>query len=134
MLVRSLFAVCAAVLCAVPASAAPAPHVSGFVLVALNPQPEPPGVTAVTDLVRVQPGGGLALNPQPEPPGITDARRKLGGGPCHTVMVRVVVEGVTVPTSGYATATPMAGKCAYDIAVPGARPGAIARVKFTRVR
>ncbi len=53
-------------------------HVSGFVLVALNPQPEPPGDPApkfrdyatTSALVLAERGGKVALNPQPEPPGI----------------------------------------------------------------
>jgi hypothetical protein len=53
-------------------------HVSGFVIVALNPQPEPPGDPApkfhnfatTSGLVVADRGAKVALNPQPEPPGV----------------------------------------------------------------
>jgi hypothetical protein len=134
VLVRSFIAASAVALCAVPAAAGQGPHVSGFVLVALNPQPEPPGVTAVTESAQVHTVDRVALNPQPEPPGITDARRKLPPGPCRSVMVQVSAEGLSAPATGYATPTRVAGKCAYDVAVPGARAGATARVTFSRAR
>jgi hypothetical protein len=53
-------------------------HVSGYVIVALNPQPEPPGypplkfrdfVTTSATVLAAR-GEKVALNPQPEPPGI----------------------------------------------------------------
>jgi hypothetical protein len=53
-------------------------HVSGYVIVALNPQPEPPGDPAPKFRDHVTTSGTVisdraekvALNPQPEPPGI----------------------------------------------------------------
>jgi hypothetical protein len=53
-------------------------HVSGYVIVALNPQPEPPGDPApkfrnfatTSGIVLAARGEKVALNPQPEPPGI----------------------------------------------------------------
>ena len=53
-------------------------HVSGFVIVALNPQPEPPGdpplkfrnYATTSGTVVAERGGKVELNPQPEPPGI----------------------------------------------------------------
>ncbi len=53
-------------------------HVSGFVIVALNPQPEPPGNpppkfhnnATTTGIVVADRAAMVALNPQPEPPGI----------------------------------------------------------------
>ncbi len=53
-------------------------HVSGFLIVALNPQPEPPGDPAPTfrepaitrGSVVAERAVKVALNPQPEPPGI----------------------------------------------------------------
>ena len=53
-------------------------HVSGFVIVALNPQPEPPGdpplkfrdFATTTGTVVADRAEKVALNPQPEPPGI----------------------------------------------------------------
>ena len=53
-------------------------HVSGYVIVALNPQPEPPGDPApkfkdyatTTGIVLAARTEKVALNPQPEPPGI----------------------------------------------------------------
>ncbi len=134
MLLRSFIAASAVALSVVPAAAGQAPHVSGFVLVALNPQPEPPGVTDVAESAQVHAIDRVALNPQPEPPGITDARRKLPPGPCRSVMVRVSAEGLSAPATGYARPTAVAGKCAYDVAVPGARPGTTARVTFSRAR
>ncbi|GAC1579942.1 MAG: hypothetical protein NVS3B7_14220 [Candidatus Elarobacter sp.] len=135
MLVRSALAVALTALTASAASAAQAGHVLGFVRVALNPQPEPPGKSApaashgrgVADaLVRV------SLNPQPEPPGVVaDARRILPPGPCSDVVVRVAVPGSAVVTTR-ATETATRGKCAYDAEVPGARPGAVAKVTFSR--
>jgi hypothetical protein len=53
-------------------------HVSGFVIVALNPQPEPPGDPPLKFRDHATTSGTVisdraqkvALNPQPEPPGI----------------------------------------------------------------
>jgi hypothetical protein len=53
-------------------------HVSGFVIVALNPQPEPPGepppkfhnFATTSGFVVADRAEKVALNPQPEPPGI----------------------------------------------------------------
>jgi hypothetical protein len=53
-------------------------HVSGYVIVALNPQPEPPGdpplkfrdYVTTSGTVLAARGEKVALNPQPEPPGI----------------------------------------------------------------
>ncbi|MDQ6942724.1 MAG: hypothetical protein M3169_09455 [Candidatus Eremiobacteraeota bacterium] len=53
-------------------------HVSGYVIVALNPQPEPPGDPApkfkdyatTSGIVHASRAEKVALNPQPEPPGI----------------------------------------------------------------
>ena len=53
-------------------------HVSGFVIVALNPQPEPPGdpplkfrdFATTSGTVVAERVEKVALNPQPEPPGI----------------------------------------------------------------
>lgn len=53
-------------------------HVSGFVIVALNPQPEPPGdpplklrdFATTSGTVVADRAEKVALNPQPEPPGI----------------------------------------------------------------
>ena len=44
---------------------------------ALNPQPEPPGVTEQT-----QSTGKLQLNPQPEPPGVTERTLSTSTAPC----------------------------------------------------
>ncbi|HWT05537.1 MAG TPA: hypothetical protein VN224_07255 [Xanthomonadales bacterium] len=87
MIIRSAIAASLVVLsCAAPAIALnpqPEPpgvsaHVSGFVIVALNPQPEPPGDPApkfrdyvtTSGTVLAAGVGKVALNPQPEPPGI----------------------------------------------------------------
>ena len=117
------------------ALAAAGEHVAGYVLVALNPQPEPPGITEVTayaPVMKPNPVGRVALNPQPEPPGITADARKLPPGPCRTIRVTVTVGGSAV--SGLAKPTPVAGKCAFDVMVPGATVGARAAVKFSRDR
>jgi hypothetical protein len=53
-------------------------HVSGYVIVALNPQPEPPGdpplkfrnYATTSGIVVADRAEKVALNPQPEPPGI----------------------------------------------------------------
>jgi hypothetical protein len=126
-------------------------HVSGFVQVALNPQPEPPGDTArsrlsVSGHARVElnpqpepPGitdkstsghARVQLNPQPEPPGVTDARR-LPPGPCSTLRVKIDAEGAEAVTT-HARTTAVPGKCAYSAVVPRARVGTIAKVTFTR--
>jgi hypothetical protein len=115
------------------AGAADGAHVAGYVLVALNPQPEPPGITEVTayaPVVKSNPVGRVALNPQPEPPGITADARKLPPGPCRTLRVTVTAGASTV--SELAKPTPVAGKCAFDLAVPGTTLGARAAVKFSR--
>ena len=116
-----------------PAGASTPGHVSGFVIVALNPQPEPPGRAIVSDLIRVRAGAAeVELNPQPEPPGVTDARKLLPPGPCSTVIATVEGRGAAVSAHAVATQTP--GRCRYDITTPGLRPGAMARVTFTRAR
>ena len=145
MAIRTVIAACIALSsCVTVAAAAGAPHVSGVILVALNPQPEPPGVTesnashvalnpqpeppgrhVVTESVRV------ALNPQPEPPGITtDARRLLPPGPCRTLVIKVEAAGAAPMTAGATEIGP--GKCRYDIAVAGARIGSNAKVMISR--
>jgi len=87
MIVRSSIAtLLVALSCAAPAVALnpqPEPpgivaHVSGYVIVALNPQPEPPGDpplkfrdhATTSGTVLAGRGEKVALNPQPEPPGI----------------------------------------------------------------
>ena len=45
--------------------------------VSLNPQPEPPGITAKTIAMRKAGGDPKMLNPQPEPPGIAAPQAKL---------------------------------------------------------
>ncbi len=45
--------------------------------VSLNPQPEPPGITAKNTSMRKAGGDQVMLNPQPEPPGITAPQAKL---------------------------------------------------------
>jgi hypothetical protein len=87
MIIRSSIAASLVALsCAAPAIALnpqPEPpgivaHVSGFVIVALNPQPEPPGDPPLRYRDFVTTSGTVisdravkvALNPQPEPPGI----------------------------------------------------------------
>ncbi|HEV2644624.1 MAG TPA: hypothetical protein VGT98_18065 [Candidatus Elarobacter sp.] len=119
-------------MCASAAVAAGAPHVSGIVLVALNPQPEPPGRRIVTESVRVVSDvDRVALNPQPEPPGITrDARKLLPPGPCREIVVKVEAPGAA-PVTARATEI-AAGKCGYDVAVPGARLGSMAKVTLSR--
>jgi len=133
MVVRSVIAA-ALVLSSISAAvAANDGHVSGFVLVALNPQPEPPGITSVADSVHVTSKiPRVSLNPQPEPPGITDGRR-LPPGPCRSLVVSVAAPGAPVVTA-HAAPTRVSGKCSYDVAVPGARLGATARVTITRER
>ena len=104
-------------------------HVSGIVLVALNPQPEPPGVTAAGGAHVT--GARVMLNPQPEPPGIVDARRLLPPGPCKSVLVSVAAPGAPAVTT-HAVATRIAGRCSFDAAVPGARSGSTATITVTR--
>ena len=135
MMIR--LAIATALVLGLPAAAIAAPdgHVAGYVLVALNPQPEPPGITEVTAIAHVakpNPVGRVALNPQPEPPGITADARKLPPGPCRTLHVTVTAGGA--PVSALAAPTSVAGKCAYDVAVPGAAIGSRAAVKFSRDR
>ncbi len=147
MAIRTVIAACIALSsCVNVAAAAGAPHVCGVILVALNPQPEPPGVTeskashvalnpqpeppgrhVVTDSVRV------ALNPQPEPPGITtDARKLLPPGPCREIVVKIEAPGAAPVTARAMEIAP--GKCGYDVTVPGARPGSMAKVMISRSR
>jgi hypothetical protein len=118
-------------------------HVSGFVIVALNPQPEPPGDPApkfrdyatTSALVLAERGGKVALNPQPEPPGIAfDARRLLPPGPCRTILVTVETEGARTPFTTHAVDTAEQGKCAFKVPTPGAKAGSRAAVKFSRDR
>ena len=131
------------------AVAAPGGRVSGFVLVALNPQPEPPGVqdkvhpkpvnvtppeNAVTGTIPITDAAArVALNPQPEPPGITFDARKLPPGPCRNVLVVVKVPGLP-PVTSHAADTAVAGKCAFDVAIPNATAGSRGAVKFSRDR
>ena len=134
MLLRCLIA--ASVLAAsglgTTAAAAESGYVAGYVLVALNPQPEPPGRTGVvTESVHVR-SGRLELNPQPEPPGITDARKLLPPGPCSSISVSVMVNGAAIASHAVATRVP--GRCRYEVATPGAKPGTAARVSFSRMR
>ena len=120
------------------AAASPGGHVSGYVLVALNPQPEPPGVQQIDASAKVSipdPASRVELNPQPEPPGvyarqIYDAR-KLPPGPCRSLLVVVKVPGLP-PVTTTAKSTPVAGKCIFDVAVPSAAIGTRAAVKFSR--
>jgi hypothetical protein len=116
-------------------------HVSGYVTVALNPQPEPPGdpapkfrdVATTSGVVLAARGTKVALNPQPEPPGIAfDARRLLPPGPCRTIHVTVDIEGTRMPFTAHAVDTAEKGKCAYKVLTPGAKAGSRAAVKFSR--
>jgi hypothetical protein len=131
------------------AIAATGGRVSGFVMVALNPQPEPPGAqdslhpkpvnvtppqSAVTGTIPITDAAArVALNPQPEPPGITFDARKLPPGPCRNLSVVVKVPGLP-PVTSHATATTVAGKCAFDVVIPNATTGSRAAVKFSRDR
>ena len=76
----------------------------------------------------------VALNPQPEPPGIVafDARRLLPPGPCRSILVTVEVEGARTPFTAHAVDTAEKGKCAYTVPTPGAKAGSRAAVKFSR--
>ncbi len=75
-------------------------HVSGFVLVALNPQPEPPGDPAPKFRAPVVTRGTVvgeraakvALNPQPEPPGIAAFDARRLLPPGPCSSIRVTVE------------------------------------------
>jgi hypothetical protein len=118
-----------------PHSNAAGGHVVGSVLVALNPQPEPPGVvSAVTATAHVTSAAErVALNPQPEPPGITFDARKLPPGPCRSLLVVVKVPGLP-PVTAQAAATGVAGKCAFDILIPNATAGSRAALTFSRER
>lgn len=118
-------------------------HVSGFVTVALNPQPEPPGDPApkfrdyatTSGIVLAERAGKVALNPQPEPPGIAfDASRLLPPGPCRTILVTIETEGARTPFTAHAVDTAEKGKCAFTVPTPGAKAGSRAAVKFSRDR
>jgi hypothetical protein len=111
-------------------------HVSGYVLVALNPQPEPPGVQAVDAVAKVTKSSAadrVSLNPQPEPPGVYFDARRLPPGPCRNLLVLVKVPGHP-PVTAHAVSTAVAGKCAFDVAIANATVGSRAAVKFSRDR
>jgi hypothetical protein len=76
----------------------------------------------------------VALNPQPEPPGIVafDARRLLPPGPCRSIRVTVEAEGGRTAFTGHAVDTAEKGKCAFTVPTPGAKAGSKAAVKFSR--
>ncbi|HEY0383783.1 MAG TPA: hypothetical protein VGC72_16440 [Candidatus Elarobacter sp.] len=116
-------------------------HVSGFVIVALNPQPEPPGdpplkfrdVVTTSGTVLAARGEKVALNPQPEPPeSAFDARRLLPPGPCRSIKVTVEIEGARAPFTTHAVDTAEKGKCAFNVPTPDAKAGSRAAVKFSR--
>ncbi|GAC1659876.1 MAG: hypothetical protein NVS4B13_06160 [Candidatus Elarobacter sp.] len=88
------------------------------------------GVAIAGSAAHVPGGAIVALNPQPEPPGAMDARQ-LPPGPCRSLLVSVTVEGGAT-ASAHAVPTRVSGRCAYDIPLPGARIGATARVTISR--
>ena len=131
-------------------------HVRGIVLVALNPQPEPPGAAdskagrvalnpqpeppgktfsrqvAVVEGAIKNRGERVALNPQPEPPGypVLDARLHLPPGPCAGLVIRVEAPSAApVTVNGTEIGN---GKCGFDATVPGARAGDTAQETITR--
>ncbi len=105
-------------------------HVSGFVIVALNPQPEPPGDPApkfrepamTRGTVVAERAVKVALNPQPEPPGVAAFDARRLLPPGPCSSIRVTVEVEGARTPFTAHAVDTAEKGKCAFTVP--TPGA----------
>jgi hypothetical protein len=105
-------------------------HVSGYVIVALNPQPEPPGdpapkfrdVVTTSGTVLAERAEKVALNPQPEPPGIVAFDARRLLPPGPCRSLRVTVEAEGARTPFTAHAVDTAEKGKCAYTVP--TPGA----------